>query len=704
MADNRIAPGRTAQRFSKVKWGLDTAIADFINEAAHLKERENWEAERQADVNIAWYRGHQMLMWSKAAKQLRLKPNPWRRVRLMANILAPLVDGWVAKIGLDKIRFNVRPATDDLEDHDTAEMSRGILRNYQEMLKFNQRVVAPLDKWAILTGESYCKVLWDPGAGGDIPVQDAEMAMLPANVQRQVRKGIQRGDVAVVDVPYFNIFWGPPGLPFDEADWVLEIYDRSIPYVQARYDVDMEAIAAGQKDKLTGRIWRSADTSTFGQRALTDDPEIVRVYVLWARPNPGMNDLTKGFHAVQVGDKIIQKGEIPYQHKRIPIVQVKFSEVSGNPRGHTPVTDVLPLQADINRNISQQAENRELVANPVWMAAAGSIVDLNEWTNRPGGIRFYRGTKPELESGSAMPDQVNTQLAQSVRFAQDLIGLRDVSQAKNPPNVRSGRAILALREADDERLGVFAEARREFFADIGRLMLQTISQYVTEERLIRVMGQEDEGRVRRFTGSMLTGQATGPGTNYFDVIVETAGLSHSPAARMENVAALASQGFLRPEDPRHERVVFEVLGLQNEARYGLDKTRDARETQRRRNEIMLRGGYEPPNLWERHETMLEELQMFMEKILSRAGIEDQTRQRIVPNFVRYESEIIKLMAVRTLRLQMLTKQAMQEFIQKQGAPQQFAGDRVAPQLPIDQPVPGLQMNAPPGLTESMAGG
>jgi len=424
-----------------------------------------------------------------------------------------------------------------------------------------------------------------------------------------------------------------------------------------------------------------------------------------------MSDLTKGFHAVQVGSKVIRKGQIPYQHGRVPICYNKFADVSGTPRGHTPVTDLLPLQADINRNISQQAENRELMANPVWLAPHGSIVDINEWTDRPGGIRTYRGNKPELVAGAAMPDQVNTQVAQAVRFAQDLIGLRDVSQAKNPPNVRSGRAILALREADDERLGVYAEARREFFADIGRLTLQTISQYVTEERLIRIMGEEDEGRVRRFTGSMLTGQSTGPGANYFDVIVETAGLSQSPAARQENVAALAQQGFLRPEDPDHERIVFEVLGFQREARYGLDKKRDSRETQRRRNEIMLHGGYEPPNLWERHETLLEELQMFMEKILSRPGMDEQARNRVVPIFKQYEEAVIKLMAVRTLRLEMLTKSAIQEFMQSQGAPRQLTGGPRAPQLALDQPVPGLLQNPaaagnspPTALTETNLGG
>jgi hypothetical protein len=247
MADNRIAPGKTVNRFSTVKWGKDESVSSFITEAMRLKETENWEFERQADLNIAWFKGHQTLMWSKSRSGLFNKPNPWRRVRLIANIIGPLVEGWVAKIGLDKIRYSLRPATDDLEDHDTAEMARGVLRYYQDYLKFNSRIVAPLDKWAILTGEAFAKVLWDPGAGGEIEVNDAQYAGLPPGVKQQIqRSGVQYGDLAVVDIPGFNIFWGPPGLPFDEADWIVEIYDRSIPYVQARYDVDPEEISQGQ--------------------------------------------------------------------------------------------------------------------------------------------------------------------------------------------------------------------------------------------------------------------------------------------------------------------------------------------------------------------------------------------------------------------------------------------------------------------------
>ena len=84
------------------------------------------------------------------------------------------------------------------------------------------------------------------------------------------------------------------------------------------------------------------------------------------------------------------------------------------------------------------------MANPVWLAQEDSLSDEDEWHSRPGGLRFYRrgADKPELAQGAAMPNAILIHLDKQLSRAQDVAAMRDPSQGRNPPGVRSASDVL----------------------------------------------------------------------------------------------------------------------------------------------------------------------------------------------------------------------------------------------------------------------
>ena len=124
--------------FSKVDWSDDASVRSFVNTAMRDREEHCANIERQAEINLAWYRGHQLLRWNRRTSRMQLLDNPYRRVRLVINLMRGLLDGFAAKLSLDKIRLKSNPQSDDIADIDAAALESKVLQFYQKYLDLQQ--------------------------------------------------------------------------------------------------------------------------------------------------------------------------------------------------------------------------------------------------------------------------------------------------------------------------------------------------------------------------------------------------------------------------------------------------------------------------------------------------------------------------------------------------------------------------------------
>ena len=639
-----------ARTFTDVNWKRKGDVQDFIAQLVNDKQTYNLDVERQSQINTAWYRGHQ-LRWNPRTNRLMNQGNPFHRVRLIYNLMRGLVDGFNAKLALDKIRLISEPATEDIEDYDTADLQTKVLQYYQQAHN-QQGLVDATDVSAVLTGEAFVKVVWDAQKGSEFDITPSDFDISAEDFDQEFGKelrGLQIGELSVSEIPIYNIWWGPRDTEFDQKEYLLEIYERSVASIMERYGLKAEQIKP-EVDR-SAAMWRHSRTNNYGSVVNKGDEAVTLVKELWVKPNKTLKGLARGRHAILIGDQLVKNEPNPYNHQRIPIVRRPFMIVPGETRGDTFVNDLLAPQMNVNKTVSQFAENRELMANPTWLAREASIVDENEWNSHPGGIRTYRGEMPELKQGASMPNAVMQMFGSDLKIMQDIVGLRDVSQGKNPPGVRSGTGLAMLKEADDERMGRIAMWRRRFWMDIGRLELQVVNQYVTEDRIIRIAGDESESETATFNGSMLTGKRRNTGVEYFNVSIKTRGLPQSRSARIDEIDRALECGALNPaQDPYDKETVLDALELAV-GRRDLSQKRKARRLQHKRNLKMAKGEYVPPDIHEDLDALSEELSWFWHEPffpeLPTKGL-----------FEQYEEEVVGLMALRQYRLKMIAQKAL----------------------------------------------
>lgn len=672
--------------FADVKWTDDDSVKAFALQLLEDRDSLNFERQRQAEINIAWYRGHQETRWHSAKRCMVRMPNPNNRVRIIINLMQPLIDGYIAKLAAESIEWEVMPATGDGADFDKAKLSTQILQTYNYSLDL-ESIVDEADMWAILGGESFVKVCWDPDAGDPLDLQPEDVGMPPDEFEKEYRislDALRTGDLAVEPIPLFNIAWGPDSVPFDEAEYVMEIHEESISYCMKQYGLSRDDAKSAYGDSQ--RIWKPGGSGAFGTVERDADDDTCLRLTLWAKKNKAIKGLERGRCVTIVGNKVVKNEPNPYEHGAIPILSWPFKLPPGRIAGETFVDQLIPPQADLNVNVSQQCENRELMGNPVWLAQQGTISNINDWVARPGGIREYKGVKPDLEQGAAMPAAVLAQLDKSIRFMQDIVGLHDVSQAKVPAGAKSGRAIALLKDSDNERFGPVARRREKFWAKIGHLALRTLAQFATEERVGRILGDENKWETVVWKGDQIKGQSRG--ASYFDVRVKSNGAPGSRAIQQEVVNGLVQMGFFKPENRSDKTKVLEILGL-GTTRDPLDPTQNDRDRQRRENVIMSQGGQVAVAYYEDHEIHIEEVRMYQRspKFL-------ELPPQIQQLFVQHEVQHIQAQALQQFRVQNIVQQGLiQAGVIPPGPPQ-------PPQLPAVQQAPPIDSNSEPAVQET----
>lgn len=662
---------RALARFHEVDWNDDGDIAAFVNRSCEEKRSHRSAFEKQAIVNTAWYMGMQSLFYDPQSQSLVRPAQSRKRVRLIYNLIMPYADQQTASLGAQQVNFEVWPATDDQADAETAEVATDVLRYYQDKLLWAE-IEEELDLYAVLTGEAYCKVCWDALAGDPIDVQrllGEERAQRWFSKRRKQDAPLTTGDLDVYAVSPLAIYWGAPGSKFENADWVIELNERTIAETAQRYGVDADELSRRRDDRR--ELYRLDDITRSGLTQWHDDTQETCVTVeLWLKRSAA---LPQGGHFVLCGDKVLKKGPNPYRHGHIPYVRYSMAIVPGRNTGESYVTQLIGPQSDYNKNMSQQVEIREAMASPYILAPKGAIVNPAQWNGLAGGVREFAGpTPPMVVPGSGVPSSTMLALKQTESVMQDIIGAHDVTRAKVPTGVKSGRAIGLLQEKDEQRLARVRRRRSKAFARVGHMMLATAAQYVTEERLIKVTSEEDTFRARRFIGGDLIGGSDGPGVSYYDVRVSAEGMPVSRSAQLDVIELLLQYKALDPARPEDKAVIQQALNLGN-VRRRWDTARKDRQQAQYENAELMQGRRIAPRSFDNHEQHLREHNEFRKSGFFRyAPPETQLL------FEQHEREHMRLMA----RQALLPLEIMAEVRKERGLPMPPPPGQPTEQLPM----------------------
>ena len=217
----------------------------------------------------------------------------------------------------------------------------------------------------------------------------------------------------------------------------------------------------------------------------------------------------KVLHAIITGSGEVILTEVhPFDHKELPVIHFLEIYDPSSIWGTSTAEQVRSQQARYNRVSSAVLENINLTANVQWLNTKGSGNTAR--TNQPGRSYEHRpGRAPSQLQPKGMPQYVDAYLNRIRSDMQDTASSHDVSEAKAEPGVRSGRAVLALQDADDSILGPTLVWFDKAISKVGRLAMQTLAQFVSEDTIINIRGEFIEEQAITFNREALKGETKG---------------------------------------------------------------------------------------------------------------------------------------------------------------------------------------------------
>lgn len=585
---------------------------EILSAVGHIWEQRasyKYVLERQWYTAIAWYLGLQNLIWSDSQKSLTEIERAPHRVRLVVNHLQSIVRTIAAKLYKASPEWDVLPASTDPLDAQKAYVANQILScNWQKML-MPEKMLETL-MWTLTTGNCFIKQTWNPDAGDSVyvPSEIGIEEVDPTNV----------GEVEATVISPFELIVDPNATKFRDAAWciesryvnvqdIMDLYPRAdLKPTEGEASFNFLQFKEHLKHLTSGNLYKNANYTQSG----------ILVHELWIKPRPGSKTLSKGRHVVIAGGQVLKNVEFPYNHGELPFAHFIEIEVPGRLWATSTIEQLMPIQAEYNRTRSQLVETRNTTGNPNWLIPKGAGISEAQITGRPGEKIYYNpGFKPEQTNPPSLPAYINNMLSVDRQDMEDLSGMHEVSRAEAPGQVRSGRGILALVEQDETRLGIIIRQFEFQVERLGRQHLQIVAQYVSEKRILNIIGAQDELITLSYRGSDLIGPSSLVGSNYFDVRVKTvSGMPLSRAAQQELLSLLLQNNVLKPDDPKDRRMILQMISI-GHVQNTVDKSRMHRSRQLVEIDKIISGEDVIVQQWHGHEIHLEVLDEFRNSAL-----------------------------------------------------------------------------------------
>lgn len=207
-----------------------------------------------------------------------------------------------------------------------------------------------------------------------------------------------------------------------------------------------------------------------------------------------------GRHIIRSGDIILLDEENPYFDNQFPSELLTWGMEIEHPWGASEVQEIKKLQEILNRVGAAVVENALLMSNAIWVADWNAFSNPKDWddlTNRTGQIiKKKPGSDVHREAPPPLPASVFALMNMIQTFVGDVVtGMGNVMLGRSPGGDGSAQAIESLQLISQTVLRLQARSLETFLRQVGQKMIARICQFVTTDRIFRMLG-EDEKIVR----------------------------------------------------------------------------------------------------------------------------------------------------------------------------------------------------------------
>ena len=277
---------------------------------------------------------------------------------------------------------------------------------------------------------------------------------------------------------------------------------QSQPYIIISYRQPIEEVKEkARKEGLSEEQIKlilpdSETTEQAGYKGITDEVNPMCLVLLKYYKKDGKIFYTRATRVVEI------EKDIPTNMTLYPIAHMNWEEKKGSARGIGAVNIIIPNQIEINKIDARRAlavkigafqklvYNKELVNNPKALTTVGGAISIN------GGksVEDVRKAIGYIYPSSMSSDAGNLS-AEMKANTRELEGAGDTATGNVDPTEASGKAILAVQQANQQPLSEQVENYKTFVEDIARIVYDMWKAYEVNGMPVLYEKKDSEGNL-----------------------------------------------------------------------------------------------------------------------------------------------------------------------------------------------------------------
>lgn len=397
-------------------------------------------------------------------------------------------------------------AHDERNIHDKvqAELARAVWEDGKYRMNYAAKRRACVEDKFIL-GETFIKVYYEPNAGdiiGFAPLKSedtGEIEFDEAGAQKPDKtKPVFEGDIKTEILKAYDIFYDRDALSIDDSTFIgikkLIGTDELIQQIKNDDTIPSESKEQYMTD-VKGAS-KSSYTAFVGLDTMSQSVENkTLVKEFWFKPSALY---PMGYYYITVSNRILWEGELQkdkYGKPLYPIIWCFCDEFQSARRGASPIRQVRPCQAEINRTASKIAETQITLGDDKVITTAGAGITEGSKLNGLRQVVLEQGGTFEVIPGRS-GEQYLPYLESQIKEFYTLLGVNEDSEEKN--NGQDVVATLYYSMKNRKKFMFYAEKFERFLCEWTKVYIELAKRYFRDDKIIRCIGTSEAINIQEF--------------------------------------------------------------------------------------------------------------------------------------------------------------------------------------------------------------
>lgn len=381
---------------------------------------------------------------------------------------------------------------DDILNQKITEYHKKIWQDAKQKYSLDERQ----DDWCddfVEIGEVNVKIFYDPNGGsikGFNPLIDEETGEVQTNEFQQPMPDnaspVFEGAFVFEDVYGFNLLRPQECKDMRQAEWLC-----------IRKMADIKALKAKVQDEDKQKYITASTDETYlvfdgsrGAYRKTRNQTMLREF--YDRPCAAY---PMGQFYIATKEGIIEQGDLP--GGIFPIVTALFDRIQTTPRGRSPIKQIRPYQAEINRSASKMAEHQITLGDDKLLIPNGGKASAG--LSLPGirQVNISGGTPTVLpgRSGEQYLQYMESQIS-------ELYAVMGVADEEVEDNQNVDPHTLLYRSGQKKlKFNRWIKRFEKFLIELSKLYLRLAKIHMTDEDLLKILGEGERANLQAFRDS-----------------------------------------------------------------------------------------------------------------------------------------------------------------------------------------------------------